>query len=147
MISAASIRPFFFFMPALASVVDTSPESATLCPRIDATSMKEELMRRLLNLVEKTGDKVVVTDPAGEHPYVLMNLEQYEGLALDKAAPAASAAPTPPKPPVKREIPLWKPPEPPKTAAAPRFKPPIPPPEDVGMVLEDEEQFYLEPLE
>lgn len=102
-------------------------------------------MRRILNLVEKTGDKVVVTDPAGEHPYVLMNLEQYEGLALAK--PPAPSGEAGPKPPVKREVPLWKAPEPPKAPAAPKFKPATPAPDDVGMVLEGEEQFYLEPLE
>ncbi len=104
-------------------------------------------MRRILNLVEKTGDKVVVTDPAGEHPYVLMNLEQYEGLALGKPAPPPPAASMTPKPVMKRGVPLWKSPEPPKATAAAKFKPAAPPSDDVGMVLEGEEQFYLEPLE
>jgi|GEM_PF-1225683 len=37
--------------------------------------------KRLLNLVRRTGDRLVVTDPNGEDTYVLMGLEAYENLA------------------------------------------------------------------
>lgn len=37
--------------------------------------------KRLLDLVRRTGDRLVVTDPNGEDTYVLMGLEAYEGLA------------------------------------------------------------------
>jgi len=37
--------------------------------------------KRLLNLVRRTGDRLVVTDPNGEDAYVLMGLEAYEKLA------------------------------------------------------------------
>lgn len=37
--------------------------------------------KRLLNLVRRTGDRLVVTDPNGEDTYVLMGLEAYESLA------------------------------------------------------------------
>jgi len=43
--------------------------------------------KRLLNLVRRTGDRLVVTDPNGEDTYVLMGLEAYEGLA-DRLSPA-----------------------------------------------------------
>jgi len=42
--------------------------------------------KRLLNLVRRTGDRLVVTDPNGEDTYVLMGLEAYEKLA-DRLAP------------------------------------------------------------
>ncbi|MEK7451838.1 MAG: hypothetical protein AAB664_00715 [Patescibacteria group bacterium] len=37
-------------------------------------------MKRILKLVRKTGDTMVVTDPNGEDVYVVMNLDQYENL-------------------------------------------------------------------
>lgn len=92
-------------------------------------------MKRLLSLIEKTGDRLVVTDPAGEHPYVMMGLEHYEKLVGGEWKPeVAKHDYTPPqtlpmstgfpdnKPP-KREIPLWKSPP----AVVPP-QPPVPPP-------------------
>lgn len=37
-------------------------------------------MKRILKLVRRTGDTMVVTDPNGEDVYVVMNLDQYENL-------------------------------------------------------------------
>lgn len=37
-------------------------------------------LRRILDLVRKTGDRMVVTDANGEDVYVVMGLEQYEDL-------------------------------------------------------------------
>lgn len=34
--------------------------------------------KRILDLVRRTGDRLVVTDPDGEEAYVVMGLEQYE---------------------------------------------------------------------
>lgn len=130
-------------------------------------------MRRLLDLVEKTGDKVIVTDPTGEHPYVLMSLGQYELLMLGKEAsirtPEPASVPSEAqKMPAKREIPLWKIPAPAPTVSPAVERPPAkpaplrsvlktPPPkpaqafaavmEEAGLAPEGEEQFYLEPLE
>lgn len=126
--------------------------------------MHHETLQRLLDLIGKTGDRVVVTDPAGDKPYVLMSLDQYEKLMgseapAEKPAPAPVTASRPSRrpslqvaedldPPVdlsqsrkKREIPLWKPADEPK---------PAPEAEDVQESpneTESEEQFYLEPLE
>ncbi len=44
--------------------------------------MKDQF-KRILNLVRKTGDTLIVTDPNGENSYVVMDLNQYERL-LDK---------------------------------------------------------------
>ena len=35
-------------------------------------------LKRILDLVRRTGDRMVVTDPDGEEAYVIMGLEQYE---------------------------------------------------------------------
>ena len=115
--------------------------------------MKEETLKRLLSLIEKTGDRLVITDPAGEQPFVLMGLDHYEKLVVGEWKPEVlKREPAPPqalpvsnvfpdnKPP-KREIPLWKatpavPPGPRLAQDRPRFdektvepRPnPIPPP-------------------
>jgi len=36
--------------------------------------------RRILNLIRRTGDRMVVTDPEGEDAFVVMDLDQYEAL-------------------------------------------------------------------
>lgn len=95
-------------------------------------------MKRLLSLIEKTGDRLVITDPAGEHPYVLMGLDHYEKLVVGEWKPDVTKHdPHPPqtlpmstgfpdnKPP-KREIPLWK--SEPAAPPAPPSAPPTPPP-------------------
>lgn len=41
--------------------------------------MKDQL-KRILNLVQKTGDTMIVTDPNGDDVYVIMGLDQYEDL-------------------------------------------------------------------
>lgn len=109
--------------------------------------MKEETLKRLLSLIEKTGDRLVITDPAGEQPFVLMGLDHYEKLVVGEWKPEVmKREPAPPqalpistgfpdnKPP-KREIPLWKAPATPVPAPRlaqdrPRIdeKPPAPVP-------------------
>jgi len=139
--------------------------------------MKEETLKRLLSLIEKTGDRLVITDPAGEQPFVLMGLEHYEKLVVGEWKPEVQKRePAPPqalpvstgfpdnKPP-KREIPLWKapttPPNGPRLAqdrpriddkpapkpAAPAAQAPLPTKTESPLEPEGEEQFYLEPLE
>lgn len=51
----------------------------------------DKQLRRILNLVRKTGDRMVVTDPEGDDVYVVMGLDQYE--ALIEAPRASVAAP------------------------------------------------------
>ena len=81
--------------------------------------MNDATMKRLLTLAEKTGDKVIVTDPAGEQPYVLMTLDQYERLIGQPSA--ASHKPSAPEPKAEE-----KPAEPKKTLlAAGKFRLPI----------------------
>lgn len=40
----------------------------------------DKQLRRILDLIRKTGDRMVVTDTNGEDVYVVMGLEQYESL-------------------------------------------------------------------
>ncbi len=42
----------------------------------------DKQLRRILNLVRKTGDRMVVTDANGDDVYVVMGLEQYENLVI-----------------------------------------------------------------
>lgn len=44
----------------------------------------DKQLRRILNLVRKTGDRMVVTDTNGDDVYVVMGLEQYENLVIPK---------------------------------------------------------------
>lgn len=105
--------------------------------------MKEETLKRLLSLIEKTGDRLVITDPAGEQPFVLMGLDHYEKLVVGEWKPEVlKREPAPPqalpisttfpdnKPP-KREIPLWKAPAtqngPRLAQDRPRIEEPAPP--------------------
>ncbi|HBR80493.1 MAG: hypothetical protein UX09_C0001G0018 [Candidatus Uhrbacteria bacterium GW2011_GWE2_45_35] len=46
--------------------------------------------QRLLDLVRRTGDRLVVTDPNGEDTYVLMGLDAYEKIADRTASPTDS---------------------------------------------------------
>ena len=134
--------------------------------------MNDNITRRLLGLVEKTGDKVIVTDPAGEHPYVLMSLDQYERLV--GAPPAAQspaethisapiiaekivspiqapkkAVPNPANPSAWRSklgLDAVEPPVQELFKSSVRPKTPIQA-EEAKFEAEGEEQFYLEPLE
>ena len=40
--------------------------------------------QRILDLVKKTGDRMIVTGQDGEHAYVVMDLDQYEDLLSQK---------------------------------------------------------------
>ncbi|MBI4598712.1 hypothetical protein HY734_00775 [Candidatus Uhrbacteria bacterium] len=48
--------------------------------------------QRILSLVRRTGDRIIVTDPEGSDAYVLMSLEAYEVL-MDIPAPMSSFPP------------------------------------------------------
>lgn len=60
--------------------------------------MNQDTLNRLIDLVGKTGDKVVITDPAGDKPYVLMSLDQYEKLMHGAPEPKVSAPASIPAP-------------------------------------------------
>ena len=43
--------------------------------------MKSKQLRRLLNLIRETGDRLVIADDESENVFVLMNLDEYENLS------------------------------------------------------------------
>src|SRR3989338_486430 len=54
-------------------------------------------LRRLMNLVRKTGDRLVVTDPEGDEVFVLMGVDQYEALLQSDRSHRSDRPHTPPK--------------------------------------------------
>lgn len=42
--------------------------------------MATDMLRRIVELAKKSGDRIIVTDPSGNDAFVLMNLDQYERL-------------------------------------------------------------------
>ena len=61
--------------------------------------MNPELISRLISLVEKTGDRVVLVDPSTAKAVVVMDLESYEKML----GQPAQTAPAEPAPPVEKE--------------------------------------------
>jgi hypothetical protein len=72
----------------------------------------KDSFRRILDLVRRTGDRMVVTDPDGEDAFVVMDIDEYEALVdLEtqyfghlggedgEDEPAKTQAPRPPKGP------------------------------------------------
>jgi hypothetical protein len=71
--------------------------------------MDPQLLNHLLQLAAKTGDRLIVVDPATQRPFVLMGIAQYEALVgggspvvLSEPAPAAASAAFTPDPIVGR---------------------------------------------
>lgn len=132
--------------------------------------MQPEFIAKLIALVQQKGDRVVVTDAATGKAVVILNFGEYErllgqndALASAVAIPEAIAAPSiapPPEPKtitdltqdeflekLNRDLGAWKIAQerkrgsetPPKPA---KIRQPQP-----ASALEEEERFYLEPLE
>lgn len=60
--------------------------------------MTPEILAKIMGIVGKTGERVIVVDPASGIPVVLLNLDEYEKL---RPAPAAN----PIQPPVSSPVP------------------------------------------
>lgn len=105
--------------------------------------MNPEILAKIMGIIAKTGDRVIVIDSKTGIPFALMSLDQYEKLIL------------PPKPTVLAE--LDKPLSTPLTApqASGMIDPAIPPwikpghgGDDWGGNEEkDEDRYYMEPTE
>lgn len=159
--------------------------------------LKTELLARVIALIQKNGDKVVVADPATGKAVVVMDLDAYETLCAAHAETAPAVAPVRapeimPKPavhvpekiaeqsvkndkkkPVKvtpetmgtthlladltqeqlidkinRDIGAWKTAQDlRRTDELKSAVQPAPQPQQPASALEDEERFYLEPIE
>lgn len=107
--------------------------------------MGKDQFERLLRFARRTGDRLIVTDPAGEEPIVVMSLEQYENLLTSAYGPSKSFSM--PMEEEEADVPDFIPAlevleriERPPVREAPTMKVPEKP-QEAG-----EEQFYLEPL-
>lgn len=99
--------------------------------------MRSDLLERLMRIVARTGERHVLVDASLPEPLVVLPLAAYEGL-LSGEGPAPAAA--------VRPEPL---PEPPPAMAAPAAwdtPAPTPAPETEN-ALNEEEKFYLEPID
>lgn len=102
-----------------------------------------EFLKRVMTIAMKNGDRVVVTDPATDKAVVVMDFESYEKFTVASVPPSPAqtvknkAAVTP----VAHPAPL-------STSSEPTTAPvkPTPPPK-IEPTLEQEEKFYLEPIE
>ncbi len=55
--------------------------------------MNTEQLNRTLGLLRRTGDKAIVLDPASEHIFVMMDLDDYEGLLDETDFPVGNNSP------------------------------------------------------
>lgn len=118
--------------------------------------MGKDQFERLLRFARRTGDRLIVTDPAGEEPVVVMSFEQYESLLQNALGPSKGFA-LPRHDDDEADVPDFIPalevmeevptvelpperPEPQRRGTPPTARIPEKPQES------GEEQFYLEPL-
>ncbi|MCC6563489.1 hypothetical protein IT087_01200 [Candidatus Uhrbacteria bacterium] len=94
--------------------------------------------QRMLEMVRRQGMPLMVTDPDGREPMVVLPLEVYEALVEGGSAPAARAVPK--QAPVGEPIMV-----PVRDGSAPQPKPQIMP--ELLAELSMEERFYIEPLD
>lgn len=130
--------------------------------------MDPQLLNHLLRLAAKTGDRLIVVDPASQQPFVLMGIAQYEELVGSSDRPtrseqrsAASTVMTMPDPVVQRanaELAAWRasqpaPIVPTELDRTPMHSMPQPimsggfSPEPLQSAAVDDDRFYVEPLE
>ncbi len=120
--------------------------------------------KRILDLVRRTGDRMVVTDPEGEQAVVIMDFDEYEAIieALgtaefdyfdDDLALEQTTQPVPPTPEPPVQTPNYEPESP---SYSPNLTDEAFPNENLANLSEEsteenddgeDEQFYLEPVE
>ncbi|MEK7516870.1 MAG: hypothetical protein AAB562_04735 [Patescibacteria group bacterium] len=110
--------------------------------------MDQALWQRVLNLVKKTGDRLVVVDPERGEGFVVLPLDAYEAMVVSRGTPVEPARLSENRPePLYARPPF---PAPAKVSTIAPDQEPISPPE-AGFLENDsrelEERYYLEPLE
>ncbi len=104
-------------------------------------------LQRIIESARKLGVPVIMTDPAGREPLVIVSLEQFEAMAGSPQetpsdhAKLAAYSPEPGFSPQVSEIPSEQ-----DVLQQDIYLEDVPPAE-AQKVLTDEERFYLEPLE
>jgi len=96
-----------------------------------------EKWKKILSLVQKTGDKVIVFDERGENPVVIMPLDQYDEL-IDGSAPSRGLTEDEMLDRINQDIAQWQAVQ---EDALPRKI------EENKIQDEDEERYYVEPAE
>lgn len=104
--------------------------------------MTKEIFERVLNIIKKTGDRVIIVNPDSGFSYVLMTLSDYEkmvggagqiDLTVSKAQDKINR--------INRDIAIWREEENKKI-----YVPPVSGGEEIKNE-ETESQFYFEPVE
>ena len=58
---------------------------------IDTLGMTPEILAKIMGIVAKKGERVIVIDPKSGTPFVLMGLDEYEKLGQESASPSKPA--------------------------------------------------------
>jgi len=70
--------------------------------------MQEGVYNKILDLIEKTGDKFVITEKGGERSYVMMTVEDYEKLLSSPHNDLGNLTEDQLLEKINQEIALWK---------------------------------------
>jgi hypothetical protein len=102
----------------------------------------KDILERALNLIRKTGDKVIIVDPGDESAYVVMGLDDYENIAGTEKGRDLTEEKVPDKiDKINQDIALWRE----ETKKEETEPPAVLPVEEKP--AEEENQFYFEPVE
>lgn len=131
--------------------------------------MDPQLLNHLLQLAAKTGDRLIVVDPASQRPFVLMGIAQYEELVVanDRAerseprsmVPTAMTMPDPVVQRANAELAAWRASQPAPIVPTELDRTSVRSmpqsvvmgsgfsPEPLQSAAVDDDRFYVEPLE
>jgi PHD/YefM family antitoxin component YafN of YafNO toxin-antitoxin module len=104
--------------------------------------MGADMWKKIFSLIRKTGDKVIVTGENGENPVVVISLEQYEQL-LGTKKEARELTEEEMLDRINHDISLWQQ----EQEADDKIKQDFSVKETLVEKSEDEERYYVEPIE
>ena len=111
-------------------------------------------LKRIIELAKKTGDRLIITDSEGQNAFVVMNLDEYEGM-IDKPAFIESTETIPESvQEANSDVSAWKSSAEEVEEVKPEgnqtnFYEQEPESSNIGQNtdIEDDERFYFEPVE
>lgn len=114
--------------------------------------MNKEILDRALNLIKKTGDKVIIVNSDNDDSYAVMALRDYEKMAMGEISEKREPDLTVSEPQdkietINREIAILSEEEKKKETSVPDGEIPLNPPLKKGEDATTESQFYFEPVE
>jgi len=68
----------------------------------------ESNLNRIIKLIQKTGDRLIVTDSSAENPYVIMSLKDYEKILDVPRAEVGELSETQLLEKINKDIALWR---------------------------------------